>query len=138
MATNIPPHNLGETIDAVDMLIDNPDATTEELMTVLPGPDFPTGGIIMGKEGIKDAYETGRGSITIRAKVHLEQTSTGKARIIVTELPYAVNKAKLHEKIAELAREKKLPEITGVRDESDRKGMRLVIELRKDCIPRLS
>lgn len=137
MATNIPPHNLGETIDAVDMLIDNPDATTEELMTVLPGPDFPTGGIIMGKEGIKDAYETGRGSITIRAKVHLEQTSTGKARIIVTELPYAVNKAKLHEKIAELAREKKLPEITGVRDESDRKGMRLVIELRKDCIPQV-
>ncbi|MBQ6586524.1 MAG: DNA gyrase subunit A [Coriobacteriales bacterium] len=134
MATNIPPHNLGEAIDATCMLIDNPEATVDDLMTVMPGPDFPTGGTIIGKEVIREIYETGRGSIVVRAKAHLEQTSTGKTRIIVTELPYTVNKAKLHEKIAELARDKKLPEIVGIRDESDRKGMRLVIDLRKDAI----
>lgn len=137
MATNIPPHNLGEVIDATDMLIDNPDATVEDLMTVLPGPDFPTGAIIMGGDGIKQAYETGRGSITLRARVKLEAPKTGKTRLVVTELPYQVNKAKLHEKIAELAREKKIPEISGIRDESDRKGMRLVIDLKKDCIPQV-
>ncbi|MBQ6453552.1 MAG: DNA gyrase subunit A, partial [Coriobacteriales bacterium] len=134
MATNIPPHNRGEAIDATCMLIDNPEATVDDLMTVMPGPDFPTGGTIIGKEVIREIYETGRGSIVVRAKAHLEQTSTGKTRIIVTELPYTVNKAKLHEKIAELARDKKLPEIVGIRDESDRKGMRLVIDLRKDAI----
>lgn len=137
MATNIPTHNLSEAIAATDLVIDNPDCTVEDIMKVMPGPDFPTGGIIMGSEGIKEAYETGRGSFTIRAKAHLEQTQTGKSRIIVTELPYQVNKSKLHEKIAELAREKKIPEIIGVRDESDRTGMRLVIELKKDCIPQV-
>lgn len=134
MATNIPPHNLGETINAVDLLIDNPEASIEDLMTVLPGPDFPTGGIIMGSEGIKEAYTTGRGTITLRARVNLENTKGGKSRLVVTELPYQINKAKLHEKIAELAREKKIPEISGIRDESDRRGMRLVIELKKDAI----
>lgn len=137
MATNIPPHNLGEVIDATDMLIDNPDASVEDLMTVLPGPDFPTGAMIMGGGGIKEAYETGRGSITIRARVKLEGLKGGRNRLVVTELPYQVNKAKLHEKIAELAREKKIPEISGIRDESDRKGMRLVIDLKKDCIPQV-
>lgn len=137
MATNIPPHNLGEVIDATDMLIDNPDATVEDLMTVLPGPDFPTGAIIMGGDGIKQAYSTGRGSITLRSRVKLEAPKSGKTRLVVTELPYQVNKAKLHEKIAELAREKKIPEISGIRDESDRKGMRLVIDLKKDCIPQV-
>ena len=137
MATNIPPHNLGEVIDAVTMMIDNPEATVEELMTVLPGPDFPTGGIIMGKEGIRDAYATGRGSIKVRGKAHIEQTSTGRTRIIITEIPYTVNKAKLVTKIAELVREKKLTEISDLRDESDRKGMRVVVELKQACIPQV-
>ena len=105
MATNIPPHNLGEVTDAVCMLIDNPDATTDELMTVLPGPDFPTGGIIMGTEGIRDAYETGRGSITVRAKVHVEQIKSGRSRLVVTEIPYQVNKGLLQEKIAQAVNE---------------------------------
>jgi DNA gyrase subunit A len=137
MATNIPPHNLGEVIDATKMLIDNPDATIEDLMTVLPGPDFPTGGTVMGLDGIKSAYETGRGSITIRGKAHIEQTSTGRTRIIISEIPYQVNKSKLVSKIADLVREKKLTEISDLRDESDRKGMRVVIELKQACIPQV-
>jgi DNA gyrase subunit A len=137
MATNIPPHNLGEVIDATTMLIDNPDATIDELMTVLPGPDFPTGGTVMGLDGIRSAFETGRGSITIRGKAHIEQTSTGRTRIIITEIPYQVNKSKLVTKIAELVREKKLTEISDLRDESDRKGMRVVIELKQACIPQV-
>ncbi|MHB1340667.1 MAG: DNA gyrase subunit A [Coriobacteriia bacterium] len=137
MATNIPPHNLGEAIDATTMMIENPDATVEELMTVMPGPDFPTGGMIMGREGIHDAYTTGRGSIKVRGKAHVEQTSTGKMRIIITEIPYGVNKAKLVAKIAELVREKKLTEISDLRDESDRKGMRVVIELKQVAIPQV-
>ncbi|MEN6430262.1 MAG: DNA gyrase subunit A [Coriobacteriales bacterium] len=137
MATNIPPHNIGEAIDAVTMLIDNPDATIEDLMKVIPGPDFPTGGVIMGREGIVDAYTTGRGSIKVRGKAHVEQTSTGKMRIIITEIPYGVNKSKLVAKIAELVREKKLPEISDLRDESDRKGMRVVVELKQSAIPQV-
>ena len=137
MATNIPPHNLGEVIDATTMLIDNPDATIDELMTVLPGPDFPTGGTVMGLDGIRSAFETGRGSITIRGKAHIEQTSTGRTRIIISEIPYQVNKSKLVSKIAELVREKKLTEISDLRDESDRKGMRVVIELKQACIPQV-
>jgi DNA gyrase subunit A len=137
MATNIPPHNLGEVIDATILLIDNPDADVDEFLEVMPGPDFPTGGVIMGREGIKDAYMTGRGSIKIRGKAHIEQTSTGKMRIIVNEIPYAVNKSKLVSKIAELVREKKLTEISDLRDESDRKGMRVVIELKGSAIPQV-
>ncbi|MCE5203973.1 MAG: DNA gyrase subunit A [Actinomycetia bacterium] len=137
MATNIPPHNIGEAIDAATMLIDNPDATIEDLMKVIPGPDFPTGGVIMGREGIVDAYTTGRGSIKVRGKAHVEQTSTGKMRIIITEIPYGVNKSKLVAKIAELVREKKLPEISDLRDESDRKGMRVVVELKQSAIPQV-
>ncbi|PKQ16822.1 MAG: DNA gyrase subunit A [Actinobacteria bacterium HGW-Actinobacteria-7] len=137
MATNIPPHNLGEVIDATRMLIENPDATVEELMTVLPGPDFPTGGAIMGAEGIRSAYETGRGSLSVRGKAHIEQTSTGRTRIIITEIPYQVNKSKLVTKIADLVREKKLVEISDLRDESDRKGMRVVVELKNNCIPQV-
>ncbi len=137
MATNIPPHALGEVIDATTMLIDNPDATTEELMTVLPGPDFPTGGMILGRDGIRDIYETGRGSVRMRGKAHIEQTSTGRTRIIITEIPYQVNKSKMVAKIAELVREKKLTEISDLRDESDRKGMRVVIELKQNCIPQV-
>lgn len=137
MATNIPPHNLGEIIDATCMLIDNEDATVDELMTVLPGPDFPTGGMIMGKQGIRDAYATGRGSLLVRAKARLEKTSTGKDRIIFYELPYMVNKAKLEQKIDELRRDKKIPDISLVRDESDRKGMRLMVELKQGTIPQV-
>jgi len=137
MATNILPHNLGEVIDATCALIDDPDITTEGLMAHIPGPDFPTGGIIMGREGIVNAYETGRGSIKVRGKAYAEQTSTGRMRIIITELPYAVNKSKLVTKIAELVREKKLTEISDLRDESDRKGMRIVIELKQVAIPQV-
>jgi DNA gyrase subunit A len=137
MATNIPPHNLGEVIDGTIMLIDNPDATIEDLMTVVKGPDFPTGGAIMGREGIVDAYMTGRGSLKVRGKAHIEQTSTGRMRIIITEIPYMVNKSRLVSKIAELVREKKLTEISDLRDESDRKGMRVVIELKQACIPQV-
>ncbi len=135
MATNIPPHNMNEVIDGVLMLIDNPDASVEELMTVIKGPDFPTGGLIMGTAGIRDAYTTGRGSVKMRAKAHVETMSNGKPRIVVTELPYQVNKARLIEKIADLAREKQLEGITDLRDESDRNGMSIVIELRKDVNP---
>lgn len=135
MATNIPPHNMNEVIDGVLMLMDNPDASVEELMTVIKGPDFPTGGLIMGKDGIREAYMTGRGSIRMRAKAHIETMSNGKPRIVVTELPYQVNKARLIEKIAELVREKQIEGITDLRDESDRNGMSVVIELRKDVNP---
>ncbi|WP_332650740.1 DNA gyrase subunit A [Lysinibacillus sp. 54212] len=133
MATNIPPHQLGETIDAVLALSENPAITTEELMEVIPGPDFPTGGLILGRSGIRRAYETGRGSITIRAKVEIEQKSNGKETILIHELPYQVNKAKLIEKIAELVRDKKIDGISNLRDESDRRGMRVVIEIRRDA-----
>ena len=133
MATNIPPHNLGETIDAVLALAENPAITTEELMTIIPGPDFPTGGLIMGRSGIRRAYETGRGSIIIRAKVEIEQTSNGRETIVVSELPYQVNKAKLIEKIAELVREKKIDGITKLQDESDRRGMRIIMDIRRDA-----
>ncbi|MFJ6209746.1 DNA gyrase subunit A [Lysinibacillus sp. NPDC092081] len=133
MATNIPPHQLGETIDAVIALSENPAITTEELMDIIPGPDFPTGGLILGRSGIRRAYETGRGSIIIRAKVEIEQKPNGKETILVHELPYQVNKAKLIEKIAELVRDKKIDGITNLRDESDRRGMRVVIEVRKDA-----
>ena len=133
MATNIPPHNLGEVIDGTLMLIDNPETTVEELMGVIKGPDFPTGGLIMGKSGIKDAYTTGRGSIRMRAQVHTETMSNGKPRIVVTELPYQVNKARLIEKIAHLVRDRQIEGITELRDESDRNGMSIVIELRRDA-----
>ncbi|MCR5176809.1 MAG: DNA gyrase subunit A [Anaerovibrio sp.] len=135
MATNIPPHNMSEVIDGVLMLIDNPDSTAEELMTVIKGPDFPTGGLIMGTSGIRNAYTTGRGQIKMRAKANIDTMANGKPRIIVTELPYQVNKARLIEKIAELVRDKQIEGITDLRDESDRNGMRIVIELRKDINP---
>ncbi len=137
MATNMPPHNLTEAIDGVIMLIDNPDATVDDLMTVIKGPDFPTAGVILGREGIRQAYHTGHGSITIRAVHTIEESTNGKMRIIFTEIPYQVNKAKLIEKIAELAREKKIDGITDLRDESDRNGMRIVIELRRDVRPQV-
>ena len=132
MATNIPPHNLRETVDAFCALVDNPDITVEELMAYLPGPDFPTGGIIMGKSGIAQAYRTGRGRIVVRAKAEIEQHAPNKSRIIVTEIPYQVNKARLVERIAELVHEKKIDGISELRDESDRNGMRIVIELKRD------
>lgn len=133
MATNIPPHQLGEVIDGVLAVSTDPDITIQELMDIIPGPDFPTAGLILGRSGIRKAYETGRGSITLRAKVEIEQKSSGKEVIIVNELPYQVNKARLIEKIAELARDKKIDGITDLRDESDRNGMRIVIEVRKDA-----
>ncbi|MGG0717581.1 DNA gyrase subunit A [Robertmurraya massiliosenegalensis] len=133
MATNIPPHQLGEIIDGVLAVSKDPDITIQELMDIIPGPDFPTAGLILGRSGIRKAYETGRGSITLRAKVEIEQKSNGKEVILVKELPYQVNKARLIEKIAELARDKKIDGITDLRDESDRKGMRIVIEVRKDA-----
>ena len=132
MATNIPPHNLGETIDAYTALIDNPDIGVEELMTYLPGPDFPTGGMIMGTAGIRQAYRTGRGKIVVRAKAEVEQINANKARIVITEIPYQVNKARLVEKIAELVHEKRVEGISDLRDESDRNGMKIVIELKRD------
>ena len=133
MATNIPPHHLGETIDAVLALADNPAITTEELLDIIPGPDFPTGGIIMGLSGIRRAYETGKGSIIVRGKVEIEQKANGRETILVNELPYQVNKARLIEKIAELVREKAIEGISDLRDESDRTGMRIVIEVRRDA-----
>lgn len=133
MATNIPTHNLGEVISAIHMLMDNPDATTEDLMKVLPGPDFPTGGVVMGKSGIRKAYETGRGTIIVRTKVDIEEQKNGKQRIIVHEIPYMVNKAKLIERIAELARNKEIDGITDINDETDRDGMRIVIDVRRDA-----
>ncbi|HZG15567.1 MAG TPA: DNA gyrase subunit A, partial [Candidatus Bathyarchaeia archaeon] len=136
MATNIPPHNLGEVINGVTAMIDNPDITIAELMKIIKGPDFPTAAEILGYSGIRKAYETGRGSIIMRAKTLIEEHK-GKPRIIVTEIPYQVNKARLVEKIAELVREKKIDGITDLRDESDRKGMRIVIELRRDVVPKV-
>ncbi|UZH05315.1 DNA gyrase subunit A [Heyndrickxia coagulans] len=133
MATNIPPHQLGEVIDAILALSKDPDITIQELMEYIPGPDFPTAGLIVGRSGIRRAYETGRGSITLRARVEIEQRSNGKESIIVTELPYQVNKAKLIERIAELVHEKRIDGITDLRDESDRNGMRMVIEVRRDA-----
>ncbi len=135
MATNIPTHNLGEVIDAVLMIMDQPDATTEELMTVLPGPDFPTAGVILGRSGIRQAYETGRGAILIRGKSHVEEMRGGREAVIVTEIPYQVNKSLMIEKIAELVRDKRIEGISDVRDESDRHGMRVVIELKRDAVP---
>ncbi len=132
MATNIPPHNLTEVIDALKVLMDNSEATTADLMEALPGPDFPTGGLVMGKSGIRRAYETGKGKIIVRAKVHIEEMKNGKERIVVTEIPYMVNKAKLVERIAELHREKRVEGITDLRDESSREGMRISIEVRRD------
>ncbi|MFW3332351.1 DNA gyrase subunit A [Aerococcus viridans] len=133
MTTNIPTHNLSEVIGAIKILMQNADATTNELMEALPGPDFPTGGIVIGKSGIRKAYETGKGTIIVRAKLDIETLSSGKERIIVHEIPYMVNKAKLVERIAELARDKRVEGITAVRDESGREGMRVVIECRKDA-----
>lgn len=132
MATNIPPHNLTEVISALHILMKNPDATTADLMEAIPGPDFPTGGLVMGKSGIRKAYETGKGSIMVRAKVEIEILKNGKERIIVHELPYMVNKARLVERIADLARDKRIEGITDLADESDRDGMRVVIDVRRD------
>ena len=138
MATNIPPHNLGETIDATCMMLDNPDVTTEELMTVLPGPDFPTGGIIMGRKGIVDAYETGRGSLTIRAKSKVVEGKNGKSSIVITEIPYQVNRTNLMQKLGELIRDKKLPEISNVHDGADRNSpVDIIIELKQNAIPQV-
>lgn len=133
MATNIPPHNLGESIDAVKLVMDNPDVTTRELMEVIPGPDFPTGALVMGHSGIHRAYETGKGSIVLRSRTEIETTSNGKERIVVTEFPYGVNKTKVHEHIVRLAQEKRIEGITAVRDESSREGVRFVIEVRRDA-----
>ncbi|MCD5002127.1 DNA gyrase subunit A [Enterococcus saccharolyticus] len=132
MATNIPPHNLNEVIAAIDLVMANPEVTTNELLEVLPGPDFPTGGLVMGKSGIRRAYETGKGSITVRGKVEITEMPNGKERILVTELPYMVNKAKLIERISELHRDKRIEGITDLRDESSREGMRIVIDVRRD------
>ncbi|MGB3984261.1 MAG: DNA gyrase subunit A [Limnochordia bacterium] len=137
MATNIPPHNLGEVIDGIIMLIDNPDVTIKDLAQVIKGPDFPTGGLILGREGIKEAYETGKGRIVVRGKCEIEEMKGGKQQIIVTELPYNVNKRRLIEKIADLVRDRKIDGITDLRDESDRTGMRIVIELRRDANARV-
>ena len=137
MATNIPPHNLGEAIDATCMMLDNPDCTVDDLMTVLPGPDFPTGGIIMGRKGIRDAYETGRGSLTVRSTCRVEEGKNGKKSIIVSEIPYQVNRTKLLEKIADLIRDKKLPEISNVHDGADRHGIDIIIDLKQNAIPQV-
>ena len=137
MATNIAPHNLGEAVEATCYLIDNPDATVDELMQIMPGPDFPTGALIMGTDGIRQSYETGRGSITVRAKAHVESTKTGRNRLVFTEIPYMVNKGTLQEKIASLVNEKRIEGISDMRDESNQKGLRLVIELKKGVIPQV-
>ncbi len=137
MATNIPPHNLGEAIDATCMMLDNPDCTVDDLMKVLPGPDFPTGGIIMGRKGIRDAYETGRGSLTIRSTCRIEEGKNGKYSIVVSEIPYQVNRTNLLKKIADLIRDKKLPEISNVHDGADRHGIDIIIELKQNAIPQV-
>ena len=137
MATNIPPHNLGEAIDATCMMIDNPDCTVDDLMKVLPGPDFPTGGIIMGRKGIRDAYETGKGSLTIRSKCRIEEGKNGKHSIVVSEIPYQVNRTNLLKKIADLIRDKKLPEVSNVHDGADRHGIDIIIELKQNAIPQV-
>ncbi|MDO4841130.1 MAG: DNA gyrase subunit A, partial [Phoenicibacter congonensis] len=135
MATNIPPHNLGETIDATVLMLDNEDATTEDLMKVLPGPDFPTGGQIMGTKGIKDAYETGHGNITLRAKFEIEEKKNGRQQVVVKEIPYMVNRQKLMEKLGELVREKEFPEISNIHDGADRHGIDIIIELKSGALP---
>ena len=137
MATNIPPHNLGEVIDATCLLIDNPEATTEDLMKALPGPDFPTGAEIMGIGGIKDAYETGRGSITIRAKYEIKEQKNGRSQIVIKEIPYQVNRQKLLEKLGELVRDKKLPEISNIHDGADRHGIDIIIDLKQNALPQV-
>ena len=137
MATNIPPHNLGEAIDATCLMIDNPDGTTEDLLTAMPGPDFPTGGLIMGKKGILDAYETGHGNLTIRAKCEIEEKKNGRASIVVKEIPYQVNRKRLLEKLGELVREKTLPEISNIPDAADRKGIDIIIDLKSNAIPQV-
>lgn len=137
MATNIPPHNLGETIEATCLMLDNPDVTTEELMKALPGPDFPTGGIIMGRKGILDAYETGRGSLTIRAKCEVQEKKNGRSSIVVSEIPYQVNRQRLLEKLGELIRDKKLPEVSNVHDGADRHGIDIIIDLKQNAIPQV-
>lgn len=137
MATNIPPHNLGEAIDATCLLLDNPDANTEEILKVMPGPDFPTGGIIMGREGIHDYYNTGRGSLTIRARTEITEDKKGRASIVVKEIPYQVNRQRLLEKLGELVRDKKLPEISNIHDAADRHGIDIIIDLKKDAIPQV-
>ena len=137
MATNIPPHNLGEAIDATCMMIDNPDCTVDDLMKVLPGPDFPTGGIIMGRKGIRDAYETGKGSLTIRSKCRIEEGKNGKHSIVVSEIPYQVNRTNLLKKIADLIRDKKLSEVSNVHDGADRHGIDIIIELKQNAIPQV-
>ena len=137
MATNIPPHNLGEAIDATCLMIDNPDCTTEDLLGVMPGPDFPTGGLIMGKKGILDAYETGHGNLTIRAKCEIEEKKNGRASIVVKEIPYQVNRKRLLEKLGELVRDKKLPEISNIHDAADRKGIDIIIDLKSNAIPQV-
>ena len=137
MATNIPPHNLGEAIDATCLMIDNPDCTTEDLLTAIPGPDFPTGGLIMGKKGILDAYETGHGNLTIRAKCEIEEKKNGRASIVVKEIPYQVNRKRLLEKLGELVRDKKLPEISNIHDAADRKGIDIIIDLKSNAIPQV-
>ena len=137
MATNIPPHNLGEAIDATCLMIDNPDCTTEELMEVIPGPDFPTGATIMGRAGIVDAYETGRGSLTIRANYRIEENKAGRTQIVFTEIPYQVNRQRLLEKLGELVRDKKLPEISNIHDGADRHGIDIIIELKNNAIPQV-
>jgi DNA gyrase subunit A len=135
MATNIPPHNLGEVIDAMNLLIDNPEAEVADLMECLPGPDFPTGGIIMGRSGIRAAYSTGRGKIIVRAKAEIVEAKNGRFKIIVTELPYGVNKARLIEHIADLVKDKRLEGITNIEDHSDRNGMHVEIDIRRDASP---
>src|SRR5438128_785776 len=135
MATNIPPHNLVEVCNGISYLIDDPEATTESLSRIVRGPDFPTGGIIHGRDGIRNTYASGRGRIVVRARTHIEEAERGRLSIIVTELPYQVNKADLVKKIAELARDRKIEGVSEVRDESDRQGMRMVIELKRDATP---
>lgn len=137
MATNIPPHNLGEAIDATCLMLDNPDCTVDDLLKVMPGPDFPTGGIIMGRKGIREAYETGRGSLTIRSTCRIEEGKNGKKSIVVSEIPYQVNRTKLLEKIADLIRDKKLPEVSNVHDGADRHGIDIIIDLKQNAIPQV-
>ena len=137
MATNIPPHNLGETIDATCLMLDNPEVSTQELIQVLPGPDFPTGGIIMGRKGILDAYETGHGNLTVRAKCEIEEKKSGRYSIVVKEIPYQVNRKRLLEKLGELVRDKKLPEISNIHDAADRRGIDIIIDLKSNAIPQV-
>lgn len=137
MATNIPPHNLGEAIDVTCVMLDNPDCTVDDLLKVMPGPDFPTGGIIMGRKGIRDAYETGRGSLTVRSTCRVEEGKNGRKSIVVSEIPYQVNRTKLLEKIADLIRDKKLPEISNVHDGADRHGIDIIIDLKQNAIPQV-